>query len=157
MQTTPKQTESTVTYLSDNLCAKGYWREVELDGLLDWLPVVRPLIQKALAAGDTSFTERAVVTALLAGQWQLWIYGEPGLAPQSICITEIIEFPKMRKLWMRYGAGNIWAFIEGFGLLESYARSRGCARIEGHMRKGWLKKFPPDYKAERVIMSKDLD
>ncbi|MCH8243048.1 MAG: hypothetical protein IH897_10615 [Planctomycetes bacterium] len=94
--------------------------------------------------------------ALLAGQWRLWACGVPDEEPASICITEIVNFPRQRKCLVRYIAGEWQHFGKYLKLMETYARGEGCNRIEAYMRKGLGRMLPPDWTTRHVIMVKEL-
>ena len=132
------------------------WRAVDPENLPnDWL-VYAPLVRQALEAGEGSYSERDVMFALLSGQSQLWVYGDPQLPPASICITEIVTFPKQRKCLVRYIAGEWQLFADNLSKMEAYARGQGCHRIEAYMRKGLQRKLPPDWTTRHVFMVKEL-
>ncbi len=132
------------------------WRPTDpVDLPKDW-PLYAPLVRRALEAGEGSYNERDVLFALLAGQWRLWIYGELGAAPASICITEIVNFPRKRKCLLRYIAGEWRHFQKYLNLMETYARGEGCNLIEAYMRKGLGRMLPPDWTTRHVIMVKEL-
>ncbi len=136
--------------------SRGDWRAIDPDSLpADW-PRYAPLIRRALMAGEGSYNERDVLAQLLVGPWQLWAYGAPGEAPASICITDILQFPRQRKCLVRYIAGEWEHFEENLGQMETYARGQGCKVIEAYMRKGLTRKLPPDWTVRHVIMVKEL-
>ncbi len=126
------------------------WREVNPEELPVCWPLVAPLVRQALAAGEGSYNEKDVLHALLGGLWQLWSYGDE---PTSICITEIIQFPRKRKCLIRYVAGVLAEF--DMGLIEGYARGRDCTTLEVYGRKGWLRRLP-DWTERYSIIQKDL-
>lgn len=132
------------------------WRAVDPETLPGAWSGYAPLVCQALAAGEGSYSERDVLLTLLSGQSQLWAYGDPQLPPSSICITEIVAFPKQRKCLVRYVAGEWPPFAEHLGEMEIYARSQGCQRIEAYMRHGLTRKLPPDWKTRHVLMVKEL-
>ena len=129
------------------------WRAVEPDDLPVHWPRYAPLVRRALMAGEGSYTEGDVLLALLAGQWRLWAHGEE---PASICITEIVQFPRQKKCLVRYVAGDWEHFSAHLGQMESYAHGQGCKIIEAYMRKGLTRMLPPDWAARYVIMAKEL-
>lgn len=132
------------------------WLAVEQNDLpIDW-PRYAPLVRRALMAGEGSYNERDVLLALLSGQWRLWSYNAPEEVAQSICITEIQNFPRVRKCLVRYIAGE-WEHYEKYlKLMETYARGEGCNRVEAYMRKGLVRMLPPDWRARYTIMVKEL-
>ncbi|MHA1555084.1 MAG: hypothetical protein ACTSU0_11835 [Alphaproteobacteria bacterium] len=146
MQTTPKLTEISSSRSSDS------WRLIDLDGLPETWPKYRPLILQALMAGEGSYNERDVMVALLAGQWMLFAVGDP---VTSICVTEVVDFPRQRKYLTRYAVGDGEAFYGSFDLLEKIARQRGCDVIEMYARPGWIRKLP-DWSQKYVILQKEL-
>lgn len=107
-------------------------------------------------ASEGSYSERDVMIALLAGQWRLWACGSVGAQPMSICITEIVAFPRQKKCLVRYIAGEWEHFEANLAHMEAYARGQGCKIIEAYMRKGLTRMLPPDWAARSVIMCKEL-
>ena len=132
------------------------WRAVEPDGLPAAWPLYAPLVRRVLMTGEGSYNERDVLLALLAGQWRLWAYGAPDEEPASICITEIVNFPRQRKCLVRYIAGEWEHFEMNLNRMETYARGEGCNLIEAYMRKGLGRRLPPDWTTRHVIMVKEL-
>lgn len=130
------------------------WKAVERRDLpRDW-HLYRSLVLRALDAGEGSYGESDVLGFLLSGEWQIWAFGEP---PLSICVISLGQFPGGRKLFIRYISGEWWPFAENLDMVESVAREYDCRRIEAHMRRGLTRKLPSDWKADYVIMARDLD
>jgi len=121
---------------------------------IDW-PLIAPQVRRALMAGEGSYNERDVLMACLSGHWQLWRFGEQGGETEAICITETVQFPRQRKLVVRYAAGSERHFTEWLDLVEQYARDQGCQVIEAYSRRGWIKKLP-DWHCRHVVMVKEL-
>ena len=71
-------------------------------------------------------------------------------------VTEIIPFPRNRVLRVWLAGGELDELQRYQPALENYARSEGCSRIEIDGRKGWERALD-GYKAERVILTKDID
>ena len=132
------------------------WRAVEPDGLPAAWSLYAPLVRRVLMASEGSYNERDVLLALLAGQWRLWACGAPDEEPASICITEIVNFPRQRKCLVRYIAGEWEHFERNLNRMETYARGEGCNLIEAYMRKGLGRMLPPDWATRHVIMVKEL-
>ncbi|KKK55979.1 hypothetical protein LCGC14_3069120, partial [marine sediment metagenome] len=85
----------------------------------------------------------------------LWAYGVADEEPASICITEIVNFPRQRKCLLRYLAGSMEAIEPHIQAIENYARREGCKVLEGYARKGWARRMP-DWTECHVIMQKEL-
>ena len=132
------------------------WRAVNPDSLpIEW-PLFSALLCRALLSGDESYSERDVLCSLLMGQSQLWSYSAPIEDPISICITEIVTFPRQRKCLVRYIAGEWQPFVDHFDKLLVYAQSQACQRIEAYLRKGFMRKLPPDWKVRHVLMVRNI-
>ena len=112
------------------------WRPVESNDLPAAWSLYAPLVRRVLMASEGSYNERDVLLALLAGQWRLWACGALDEEPASICITEIVNFPRQRKCLVRYIAGEWEHFERNLNQMETYARGEGCNLIDAYMRKG---------------------
>lgn len=107
----------------------------------DWATVWKlaaPLLAPAFAhGGDYAVTDAP--TRLSSGEWGLWIVVADG-ALIAACITEIVDFPRRRKLWvvsaggeMRRGVPALWP------LMQQAAKDNGCAAVAWSGRRGWMR------------------
>jgi len=151
MQTMLKAIEPSPT------CSSAEWRPVDPEELPVCWHLFVPLVVRALMRGEGSYNLRDVNLMLLTGQWQLWSHGRKAEEPESICITQVADFPRQRKLIVTHVAGNEAAFLENLHLVSDYAKSRECQRIEAYARKGWLRKLPDGWYSKSVILVKELD
>lgn len=111
-----------------------------------------PLVRRALVAGEGSYNERDVLFALLSGQTQLFVAGEP---PLAVCIVEVAEFPRQRKLMVRWVAGDGDLMMNALGELKELARRLNCQKIEAYGRRGWLRKLC-DWNCVYVVLQMDV-
>lgn len=117
-------------------------------------PDIWPILGRSVEHGDGSYAECDVMMALLAGQWQAWIYGDP---ISSICVTEVVTFPQQRKLIVRYVAGDLEPFQAHSDQLIGYAQAHNCNRIESNQaRRGWLKAMP-GWQQARVVIYREVE
>ena len=142
--------------VTSHMPSSAEWRPVESNDLPAAWSLYAPLVRRVLMASEGSYNERDVLLALLAGHWRLWAYGVADEEPVSICITEIVNFPRQRKCLVRYISGEWIHFGKYLNLMEAYARGEGCNHIEAYMRKGLGRMLPPDWKVRHVIMVKEL-
>ena len=59
----------------------------------------------------------------------------------SVMITEIVEFPRVKVLNLLFGGGDYKELEEMFPSFEQFARHFGCKSIYVGGRKGWLRKI----------------
>lgn len=120
-------------------------------------PLVRPLIVRALDSGEGSFHEADVAMACMTGAWQMWTAQAPkDDAPVAIAVTEIVTFPHLKKLVIRYVAGELNLIQHHGTAVMAFGRQNGCTMIELYGRRGWSKVLPDEWTERYVIMQKEL-
>lgn len=95
------------------------------------------LFDKALAYAGHTHTRADVWEGIKAGRFQYW----PG--DKSCIVTEIIEFPRTRKLHIFLAAGDLDEILDVLlPQMKEFAREHGCSSITNISRKGFLKRLP---------------
>ena len=130
------------------------WRQVAPERLPETWPRYRALVIDALDCGEASYDERDVLNALLANHWGMYATERDGDVA-GICIVEVVDFPRQRKLLVRYVAGESALMIGALSRLEARALAAGCRSIEVYARKGW-ERLLPGWTRRFVILHKDL-
>lgn len=131
------------------------WRQVQPESLPDQWRYYQPLIQDALSCGEGSYDERDVLAHLLSGRWAL-LAVDVDAKVAAICVLEVIDFPRQRKLLVRYVAGDGDLIRGGVPVIETLARSCKCDVIEAYARKGWTRSLT-DWTSRYVILQKKMD
>lgn len=133
---------------------------VPIDCVVEYVPAVQPLLQKALDRGDGERLWSDIEPHILTGAYQLFIcYDEVDI--HSAVLTEIIDYPQYRNLvvFLMGGSNIIGTEDEAqFELVvEEFARHNKCKAIEVHGRKGWLRTLGKyDYQESYVTLIKEL-
>lgn len=125
-------------------CIAGYWSEA-------W-----DLLEPAVARNGL-YTKHAVLQALLAGDFQLWVV-ETGDCMTLAVITEIAEYPARKVGIVAFlGGENLAGAMPLFETIEAWARACGCDRFVNHGRPGITKHLEKrGYRLESVALVKDF-
>lgn len=118
------------------------WRDV--------LPLYRELLESALDQNSGQLDYEAVVSGVEAGFYQAW------LAPNSIAVTTIDEYPVSKICTVVLGAGKLDECRDVLlPKVEKFAKDHGCSRMMIVGREGWGKSLP-GFKRTAVISEKVL-
>lgn len=118
-------------------------------------PMVRGWIAAALERDGRLYPE-SVLSDLLASTAQLWVVWSNDEMHGAV-VTQRIEYPRCTELQVLAVGGrrlHEW-FGMGLGVLEQFARDRGCTRLVGYGRQGWGR-LMPDYEQAFVAYRKEL-
>ena len=108
-------------------------------------------IEKALAHGGNTHSWDDVRHGLIEGEFQIF-YNAGG-----VCITEIVQSPRIRTLHVFVAAGLKDAVLALQPDLVAFGLSQGCSRITAVGRFGWGKILPKlGWKKAHVAMTFDL-
>lgn len=93
-----------------------------------------------------------VFAGIAEGQFQMWA-GE-----DSIIISEILEYPKLRALHFFLVGGHLEELQEMEKTVVDWARTRGCTRATTAGRVGWSRTFLKDrgYAPQWHVMCREL-
>lgn len=117
------------------------------------LEQARPLIDRALNFSGGTHTFDDVCQMVSEGRLQYW----PG--PNSIVVTEIIEYPRKRTLHFFLAAGNVAELEVMYPKIEEWGRLHGCDSATLTGREGWVRSFlsrKEGWHQKLVVMAKDL-
>jgi hypothetical protein len=103
------------------------WRSV-------W-PMARPMLAPAFDHGRDYSADDAP-ERLASGEWGLWVTVAPG-ALKAAAITEIVDFPRRRKLWVIAAGGDRPAIRAMWPLIQNVAAEHKCAVVAWSGRHGW--------------------
>ena len=95
----------------------------------------RQYIEAALEYADGSHSFEDICELVVKGGLQFW----PG--PNSVIITEIIEYPKFRVLNFFLAGGNLSELEVMYPAVEAWGQAQGCSRAVFTGRKGWERTF----------------
>ncbi len=130
------------------------FRQVPAIAVIHEWPRVADLVRSALESGEGSYLEADVAVACMSDMWQLWIVEFEGEIV-SICISQIVDFPRQRKCLLRYIAGDLDLVKIYAHEIEDWARRKGCKVLEGYARRGWIRAMP-DWSEKFSVIHKEL-
>ena len=110
-------------------------------------------VQAALDHGGNTHTVQDIAAGVATGKYQMW----PG--PDSIIITEIVDFPRKRICNYFLAGGKLEELKPLVPVIEEWAKERGCDGITLIGRGGWTKSFLRDlgYAVVHCEMSKEFN
>jgi hypothetical protein len=93
-----------------------------------------------------------IVEMVGKNQLQVWP------ATQSIVLTEIIVYPRLKNLHYFLAGGDLDELSRMRPMIESWGKSLGCTRVSLAGRRGWAKTFLKDegYSPQWTVLAKEL-
>ena len=93
-----------------------------------------------------------IVEMVGKNQLQVWP------ASQSIVLTEIIVYPRLKNLHYFLAGGDLDELSRMRPMIESWGKSLGCTRVSLAGRRGWAKTFLKDegYSPQWTVLAKKL-
>lgn len=93
-----------------------------------------------------------IVEMVGKNQLQVWP------ASQSIVLTEIIVYPRLKNLHYFLAGGDLDELSRMRPMIESWGKSLGCTRVSLAGRRGWAKTFLKDegYSPQWTVLAKTL-
>ena len=93
-----------------------------------------------------------IVEMVGRNQLQVWP------ATQSIVLTEIIVYPRLKNLHYFLAGGDLDELSRMRPMIESWGKSLGCTRVSLAGRRGWAKTFLKDegYSPQWTVLAKKL-
>ncbi|WP_353246844.1 hypothetical protein [Limnohabitans sp.] len=93
-----------------------------------------------------------IVEMVGKNQLQVWP------ATQSIVLTEIIVYPRLKNLHYFLAGGDLDELSRMRPMIESWGKSLGCTRVSLAGRRGWSKTFLKDegYSPQWTVLAKKL-
>lgn len=126
-------------------------------------PLVMPAIRNACRKGKSDFNESFVHECLLTGDMEMFVAFDydDAKSPLGLWIIEIVETARGRCCHLMLtaklgGPFSRWKHL--IADIKTYARQRGCNRIECGGRLGWERHLPgKGWKKLWVVMEMRLD
>ena len=103
------------------------------------------LFDKALKLGGNTHTREDISEGIKSGRFQY--FGDD----ECCVVTEIIDYPRKRVCHLFIAAGNLNRLFEEYlPKVKIFAAENGCTSLTSVSRKGFLKRFPPEFKPKCV-------
>lgn len=119
------------------------------------MPTVGPMLEPAVARANGHWDIWSLISYLLAGSMYLWISMRDGEIEAAL-VARIVDYPRMRTLDIPFvGGKNRQHWLTHESELVEWAKANGCKRMEGYVRKGWLRVLK-DWKIQSTCIYKDL-
>ena len=123
-----------------------FWPDIEK--MMDLVPHTWP-----------DLTKESIVNQVLEGKMQVWGVGDTAI--KMVLFTQVATFPARRVLQIFWGAGQGRIFEKAGDSVESvmeyFARSQGCTRIDVIGREGWERILAPrGFKRTSIILSREI-
>ena len=138
----------------------NHWR-VPPDEIDYIWPSVKDLIEAALDRSGL-FGINDAYCHVVNGTWQLWVVHEKrndqwsGAQIECVVLTEIIDYPKDKVLRVTMATGSDRTkWVDRIEVIEGWAKSLGCERIQVLGRPGW-ERVLKDYRKTHVMLEKQL-
>lgn len=119
---------------------------------LDHLERLRHHVEAALEYSGGTHDFDDIVEMVRKDQLQVWP------ATQSIVLTEIIVYPRLKNLHYFLAGGDLDELSRMRPMIESWGKSLGCTRVSLAGRRGWAKTFLKDegYSPQWTVLAKKL-
>ncbi|MHA1538902.1 MAG: hypothetical protein ACTSXQ_00315 [Alphaproteobacteria bacterium] len=129
---------------------------VERGHIKEIWPFILPLLRKSESRLGGRYRAEDYYASLLSGDTQLWVYFE-GKELKALSLTAIVNYALYKACQISLVAGgsfNNW--IKYMDVIEDWAFSKGCKRIELRGRKGWRKRLNKSWKTIDITMEKEI-
>ena len=119
---------------------------------LEHLERLRHHVEAALEYSGGTHDFDDIVEMVGRNQLQVWP------ATQSIVLTEIIVYPRLKNLHYFLAGGDLDELSRMRPMIESWGKSLGCTRVSLAGRRGWAKTFLKDegYSPQWTVLAKEL-
>jgi hypothetical protein len=113
---------------------------------------LRQHVEAALEYSGGTHQFEDVLEMVEKNQLQVWP------ATQSIVLTEIIVYPRLKNLHYFLAGGDLDELSRMRPMIESWGKSLGCTRVSLAGRRGWAKTFLKDegYSPQWTVLAKKL-
>jgi hypothetical protein len=113
---------------------------------------LRQHVEAALEYSGGTHQFEDVLEMVKKNQLQVWP------ATQSIVLTEIIVYPRLKNLHYFLAGGDLDELSRMRPMIESWGKSLGCTRVSLAGRRGWAKTFLKDegYSPQWTVLAKKL-
>ena len=120
--------------------------------------VVYPMLAPAITRSNGRYTEATIYRDCIGGQYALWLVMNGG--PIGALVTQVVVWPSglREAMFVVVGGQDHQDWMHQMKVLENWAISQGCERINVSGRPGWEKAICelPGWKKTGVEMEKDL-
>jgi len=121
----------------------------------DWIAEFERLehhVENALHYSGGTHAVEDIFKGVLVGEFQIWT------GPDSIIISEILEYPQLRALNFFLAGGHMDEIQEMEKTVVEWARSQGCSRATVAGRDGWSRTFLRErgYEPKWHVMSREI-
>ena len=108
-------------------------------------PDIEKFVADALTYFPGRYTTDDIKNGFLNENRQLWIAVEDSVI-FGVVGTHVVNYPQTRTLFMHFIGGNDGLRWKApmLKVLQSFAKSNGCSRLEAQGRPGWKKIFDSD-------------
>lgn len=121
-------------------------------------PVVKPMLEKAVATAPGKLGIDDVIANAFQGSYVIWLALVDGEVKGALT-TRVIEYPRCRAMaidWVGGSKMKLW-FGPAMRAMKEHARLNGCSRMEGYGREAWLKWLKPEgWRPEYVAFKVEL-
>ena len=119
---------------------------------LKQLDRLRHHVEAALEYSGGTHDFDDIVEMVGKNQLQVWP------ATQSIVLTEIIVYPRLKNLHYFLAGGDLDELSRMRPMIESWGKSLGCTRVSLAGRRGWAKTFLKNegYSPQWTVLAKEL-
>lgn len=119
---------------------------------LEQLERLRHHVEAALEYSGGTHDFDDIVEMVKKEQLQVWP------ATQSIVLTEVIVYPKLKNLHYFLAGGDLDELSRMRPMIEFWGKSLGCTRVSLAGRRGWAKTFLKDegYSPQWTVLAKQL-
>jgi hypothetical protein len=113
---------------------------------------LRKHVEAALEYSAGTHTIDDVAQGILDGKLQCWE------GKESIIITEIVVYPRLKDLHYFLAGGDLDEISHMEPIVTAWGKSLGCTRVSIAGRKGWQKSFLKErgYEPKWSVLSKEL-
>ena len=113
---------------------------------------LRQHVEAALEYSGGTHHFEDILQMVEKNQLQVWP------ATQSIVLTEIIVYPRLKNLHYFLAGGDLDELSRMRPMIESWGKSLGCTRVSLAGRRGWAKTFLQDegYSPQWTVLAKTL-
>lgn len=113
---------------------------------------LRQHVEAALEYSGGTHDFDDIVEMVGKNQLQVWP------ATQSIVLTEIIVYPRLKNLHYFLAGGDLDELSRMRPMIESWGKSLGCTRVSLAGRRGWANTFLKDegYSPQWTVLAKQL-
>jgi hypothetical protein len=114
---------------------------------------LRKLFDKAIISGGNTHTIDDIEAGIANGQFQYWH------ADDCCAVTELIPYPRCKKLHIFIAAGNFNSICEKLlPQAKQFALDQGCTAMTTIARKGFVKRIPAyGFEPKYIAFQLDLE